>query len=271
MKNRPTLAAAIITYNEAEHIGDCLQSITDLVDEIVVVDSLSTDATEQICRNNPKVKFFQYQFDGYSQQKSRALEHCTTEWVLCLDADERVSPELRRSIETFLQSFPQVNGAKFTRVLHHMHKAIYHGGWYPHQRYRLIRKGKAYWKNVPLHEILIVEGKTTTLKGDLIHESYKDVADQVKRINLYSSIMAYFRYEQGKRYALWRLLCKPPGKFLECYVFKGGFLDGIQGWIIAVTLAYESFLREAKLFELDRLRTDKLSNLPPHYHGGSNS
>ena len=271
MKNRPTLAAAIITYNEEENIGDCLESITDLVDEIVVVDSFSTDATEQICRNNPKVKFFQHHFDGYSQQKSRALERCTTEWVLCLDADERVSTELHQSIETFLESFPQVNGAKFPLVLHHLHKDIYHGGWYPHKRYRLIRKGKAYWKKTPLHEILLVEGKTTTLAGELIHESYKDVSDQVKTINLYSSIMAFTRYQKGKRYALWRLLCKPLGKFLECYVFKGGFLDGIQGWIIAVTLSYDSFLREAKLFELDRLGTDKPSNLPPHYQGENNS
>jgi glycosyltransferase involved in cell wall biosynthesis len=262
MKDRPTLAAAIITYNEEEHIGDCLESITDIVDEIVVVDSFSTDATEQICRTNPKVNFFQHPFDGYIQQKNRALEKCTTEWILCLDADERVSPELRQSIETFLESFPVVNGVKFPRLAYHMNRYIRHGGWYPNKRFRLVRRGKAYWGGENPHDRLFVEGKTTILKGDLLHFSYKDLADHVNTINNFSSFAAFTRYKKGRRYTLWQLLCKPLWKFLECYIFKHGFLDGMQGWIIAISSAYSTFLKEAKLFELDRLGTDKPSNLP---------
>jgi glycosyltransferase involved in cell wall biosynthesis len=265
LKNRPTLAVAIITYNEEEDIGDCLASVTDFVDEIVVVDSFSTDTTEQICRSNPKVKFFQHLFDGHIQQKNRALEKCTTEWVLCIDADERVSPELRQSIEVFLEGSPPVNGAKFPRLTYHLGRYIRHGGWYPNRRYRLVRKGRAYWGGENPHDHLFVEGKTSILKGDLIHLSFKDLSDHVNDLNSLSSITAFTRCKKGKHYALWRLLLKPLSKLIEFYIFKRGFLDGAQGWIIAVSSAYSSFLREAKLFELDRLDLNKPSNLPPHY------
>ncbi|MBF0286294.1 MAG: glycosyltransferase family 2 protein [SAR324 cluster bacterium] len=261
MCSRPTLAAVIITYNEENNIGDCLQSLQGLVDEIVVLDSFSTDKTERICRNNAKVRFFQHGFDGHIQQKNRAIEKCSSDWILALDADERVSPQLSSAIEDFLNSNPVVNGAKFPRLTRHMKRFIRHGGWYPNARYRLVRKGKSHWGGENPHDSLIIEGEGTRLKGDLIHLSFSDLSDQVKTINYFSSIVALTRYNKGKNFSLLRMLWKPISKFLEIYLLKRGFLDGIQGYIIAVSSAYSTFLKEAKLFELNKLETDQPSNL----------
>ena len=261
MNQHPSLAAAIITYNEAENIRDCLDSVKDFVDEIVVLDSFSSDATETICREYEKVRFFQQAFEGHIQQKNRAIEACQTDWVLALDADERVSSPLRHSIEAFLNSQPTVHGAKFPRLTYHLKKYIHHGGWYPNARYRLIRRGKAYWGGENPHDRLIIEGEGTQLKGDLIHLSFKDLSDQVQTINHFSSIVALTRYNKGRPASLGRMVGKPISKFLEIYLLKRGFLDGIPGLIIAVSSAYSTFLKEAKLYELNRLEADLPSNL----------
>lgn len=260
-----TLSAAIITYNEEENIQDCLDSVTDIVDEIVVLDSFSTDATEAICRRNPKVRFSQHNFDGYMQQKNRALEKCSSEWILCLDADERVTPELRSSIKKFLRRETDLVGVKFPRLTFHLHRYIRHGGWYPNARYRLIRKDMAYWGGGTVHEKVILKGKGGKIKGDLLHLTAKDLSHQVDTINKFSSIVALNRYNKGRRYHLWRLLLKPISKFLELYFLKLGLLDGTQGFIIAVSSTYASFLREAKLYELSVLGSEKPSNLSSQY------
>ncbi len=265
MKNRPTLSAAVITYNEAENIRDCLSSVVDFVDEIVVLDSFSTDDTEQICREFETVRFHQHPFDGHIQQKNRAMALCTSEWILSIDADERVTPDLRRSIETFLSSNPTAVGAKFPRLACHMHRFIRHGGWYPNARYRLVRKDQARWGGENPHDKLILDGRGKKLAGDLVHYTAMDLADQVVTINSFSSIAALTRYNKGKRFHLWRLLVKPISKFVEMYGVKRGFLDGMPGFIIAVSSAYSSFLKEAKLYELDVLGSDKPSNLSHLY------
>ncbi|MCF8052305.1 MAG: glycosyltransferase family 2 protein [Desulfobacterales bacterium] len=265
MTEKPTLSTAVITYNEAENIRDCLASVADFVDEIVVLDSFSTDDTEQICRGFEKVQFYQHPFDGHIQQKNRAIAFCTSQWILSIDADERVTPELRRSIETFLASNPTAVGAKFPRLAYHLHRFIRHGGWYPNARYRLVRKGRAHWGGENPHDKLILDGRGKKLTGDLVHYTAKDLSDQVATINAFSSIAALTRYNKGKRFHLWRLLVKPISKFVEMYGFKRGFLDGLPGFIIAVSSAYSSFLKEAKLYELDVLDADKPSNLSHLY------
>lgn len=258
-----TLSASIITYNEAENIKACLDSVNDIVDEIIVLDSFSTDDTEKICREYSKVKFSQHPFDGHIQQKNRAIEKCSSEWILCVDADERVSPELQQSIKTFLAGNPgeKIAGVKFPRLTYHMHTYIRHGGWYPNARFRLVRNGRAYWGGENPHDRLILDGKGKKIKGDLIHYTAKDLSHQVDTINKFSSIVALTRFNKGSRFKLWRLLLKPVSKFLEMYVIKLGFLDRTQGFIIAVSSSYSSFLKEAKQFELDVLGSDKPSNL----------
>jgi glycosyltransferase involved in cell wall biosynthesis len=265
MSSKPTVSAAIITYNEEENIRDCLESITDFVDEIIILDSFSNDRTENICRSNPKVRFYQHPFDGHIEQKNRALEKCTSEWILCLDADERVSPELRSSIESFLAQNPDISGVKFPRLTYHMHRYIRHGGWYPNARYRLVRRGMAYWGGENPHDKLILRGKGKKIKGDLIHFTARDLSDQIHTINKFSSIVALTRYNEGRRYHLWRLLVKPISKFLEMYLLKRGFLDGMQGFIVAVSSSFSSFLKEAKLYELSVLGSVRPSNLPAQH------
>jgi glycosyltransferase involved in cell wall biosynthesis len=265
MHRKPTLSAAIITYNEEENIQDCLDSVTDFVDEIIVLDSCSTDGTEKICRANRKVRFSQHPFDGHIQQKNRALEKCGSEWILSLDADERVTPELRKSIEDLLKRNPDIAGVKFARLTYHMHRYIRYGGWYPNARYRLIRKGMAYWGGENPHDKLLLKGKGIKIKGDLLHYSAKDLSDQVRTINSFSSIAALTRYNKGKNFHFWRLLVKPMTKFIEMYMLKRGVLDGMQGFIVAVSSSFSSFLKEAKLYELDVLGSDKPSNLSSLY------
>lgn len=265
MQPKPRVAAAIITYNEEANIQACLDSISDFVDEIIVLDSFSSDATEAICRQNPKVRFSQHPFDGHIQQKNRALELCSSDWILCLDADERVSPELRQSILSFLESPSELAGIKFPRLTYHLHRYIRHGGWYPNARYRLVRRGMAYWGGENPHDKLILKGKGGRIKGDLLHFTARDLSHQVDTINKFSSIVALTRYNKGRRYRLWRLLFKPISKFMEMYVLKRGFLDGTQGFIIAVSSAFSSFLKEAKQYELDALGSEKPSNLSTMY------
>ena len=265
MSDRPTLSAVIITYNEEHNIQACLESCAEMVDEIIVLDSFSTDATPEICRRHPKVKFFQHPFDGHVQQKNRAIELCSSEWILSLDADERVSPQLCRSIEQFLEKNPVVAGAKFPRLTFHLQRFIRHSGWYPNARYRLFRKGQAYWGGVNPHDRLFLKGKGTRLKGDLLHFSIKDLSDQIRNINSFTSIAALERYNRGADFSLLRLVFKPPAAFFETYLWKLGLLDGMQGFILAVCAAYYVFLREAKLYELSRLGSDKPSNLSDMY------
>jgi len=266
MGQKPTLSVAIITFNEEYHIQGCIDSVKALADEIVVLDSFSTDATESICRKNERVLFAQHPFDGHIQQKNRALEMCSGDWILCLDADERISPELHRSIGSFLTVNPEnIVGVKFPRLAYFMHRYIRHGGWYPNSRYRLVRKGRAFWGGENPHDKLLLKGSGTKIKGDLIHFTNHDLADRVTTINHFSSIAALMRYNKGHRYHLWRLLLKPVSKLFETYLLKLGFLDGTQGFIIAISSAYESFLKEAKQYEMDTLGSDKPSNLSRLY------
>ena len=265
VSDKPTLSIAIITLNEERNIGDCLASVSDIADEIIVLDSFSADSTESICRQYPKVIFSQHAFDGYITQRNRAMSKCSGEWVLIVDADERVTPELRKSIEDFIARNPVENGARFPRLTFHMKKFIRHSSWYPNARCRLIRKGKGRWGGESPHEKLLVDGKMADLKGDLLHFSFRDLSDQVATINAFSSLAALSRFNKGRLFSLGRLFFKPISKFLEIFLFKRGFLDGIQGWIIAISSSYSTFLKEAKLFELDRLGSDKPSNLSPKF------
>ncbi len=261
------VSAAIITFNEEDNIGDCIESLIDIVDEIIVVDSFSTDRTREICLGYDKVKFSENPFHGHVQQKNHAIEQCSGEWILSLDADERVSPELKSSISGFFNSDRPEScvGVKFPRLTYHLNKPIRHCGWYPNARYRLFRKGAARWGGENPHDKIILDGTGISLRGDLIHYSFVDLSDQIQTDNSFSSIAAYVRYGKGKRFHLWRLLLKPVSKFVEIYLFKRGVLDGMAGFIISVGSAYSTFLKEAKLYELDRLGSRAPSNLSKHY------
>lgn len=264
------LSAAIITFNEEHRIYDCIASVHDFCDEVIVLDSFSTDATEKIARRFKKVRFMKHAFDGHVQQKNRAFEHCRGTWILSLDADERITPELAKSIQEFLAASPSVDGMRINRLTMHLGRPIRHGGWY-NARYRLVRKGQASWGGENPHDQIFLHSDPhwkrnlgPILDGDMIHLSFKDLSDQINTINKFSSIIAFTRSGQKKRFSLWRLVTKPFQKFFEIYVLKAGFLDGMAGFVIAKASAFSYFLREAKLYELEN-GLERPSNLRADY------
>ncbi|MCS7205969.1 MAG: glycosyltransferase family 2 protein [Leptospiraceae bacterium] len=263
-----SISAAIITYNEEQNIRECIQSLLEICDEIVVLDSYSTDRTKEICLSFDKVKFYEHPFDGHVEQKNRAIELCSHEWILSLDADERVSETLKKEI-LFLKNHPEImnqyTGFQIPRLTYHLGKFIYHSGWYPQRKYRLFRKGFAKWEGENPHDYIVIQGKGKKLKGDILHYSFKDLSHQIDTINKFSSIVAFNRYHRKKKFSVFRSIYKPISKFIEIYFVKRGFLDGYPGFIISVASAFSSFLKEAKIYELKHQFIERPSNLRKDY------
>ncbi|EQA43554.1 glycosyltransferase, group 2 family protein [Leptospira broomii serovar Hurstbridge str. 5399] len=263
------LSVVVITYNEERNIADCIRSCRDIAEEIVILDSNSTDKTEEICRSFPEVKFFSQKFRGHVQQKNDAISLCKNEWILSLDADERLSEELKQSLRNFL-NLPDdgsLDGLKTARLTFHMGRFIRFSGWYPQTKFRIFRKSKARWAGENPHDYLVVEGKGIKTTGDILHYSFRDLAQQVDTINKFSSIVAWTRSRKGRRFSLLRTIYKPFGKFLEIYFFKLGILDGFPGFTIAISSAYSTFLKEAKIYELGKKLIQRPSNLREDYEG----
>ncbi|TGK33712.1 glycosyltransferase family 2 protein [Leptospira gomenensis] len=261
------ISVAIITYNEEKNIADCIRSCLEIADEILVLDSISSDKTESIARSFPSVRFLKQKFKGHIEQKNDAISLCKFDWILSLDADERISPELKDSILNFKKEREEtgINGFLVSRLTFHMGRFIRHSGWYPQFRYRLFKKGNAVWVGENPHDYISIQGKGAKLKGDIIHFSFRDLTHQVNTINQFSSIVALTRQKKGKKFSLLRTIYKPFSKFLETYFFKFGFLDGFPGWVIAVSSAYSTFLKDAKQFELEQKFVDRPSNVKEDY------
>jgi glycosyltransferase involved in cell wall biosynthesis len=265
-KKKIRFSVAIITYNEELNIRDCIESVLEIADEIIVLDSFSTDKTLEIAAEYPLVKISQAPFHGHIEQKNNAIQLCEGEWILSIDADERVSPLLRKEISGLLQKDSiSENGFKIPRLTFHIGRFIRHGGWYPLRRYRFFRKGFAKWAGENPHDYIELEGKGGSLKGDIIHYSFKDITHQVDTINKFSSIVAYTRYQKKISFPILKSLYKPIVKFLEMYIFKLGFLDGYPGFVIAISSSYSTFLKFAKLYELQKKLIERPSNLRKEY------
>lgn len=264
----PLISVTIITFNEEKNIADCIRSVEKVADEIIVLDSFSTDKTETIAKSFAKVKFTTHPFDGHVQQKNRAITLCKNEWVLSLDADERLSSELVDNILAIdfeQMNHSQVAGFRIPRLTYHIGRPIRHSGWYPQRRYRLFKKQFAKWQGENPHDYIVVEGKGLRLKGDIIHYSFVDLTAQVETINKFSSIVAFNRFHAGRPFQLMKTIFKPISKFVEIYFFKLGFLDGFAGFTIAISSAFSTFLKFAKIFELDRNYIERPSNLRTDY------
>lgn len=265
------LSAAIITYNEEKNIHDCIASVHDWCDEVLVLDSFSTDKTREVAEKFPRVRFVQHPFDGHIQQKNRAIEMVRGRWIFSLDADERVTPELAESIQKFIKENPDASAARVYRLTYHLGKFIRYGGWY-NARYRLIRKGEAFWGGENPHDLVspkkrlsLSERRRCTLKGDLIHYSFRDFSHQIDTINKFSSIVAFTRAGKKRKFSLLKLIVKPPAKFIEIYIFKFGFLDGIPGFILSVSSSFSMFAKIAKLYELTHTDIERPGNLRGDY------
>jgi glycosyltransferase involved in cell wall biosynthesis len=244
------LSVVIITYNEEQNIERCLESITSIADEIVVLDSFSTDRTEEICKKY-NVRFSAHKFDGHIQQKNRALQLANNEWVLSLDADEAPDEELLSNIRKVLEN-PQSEAYYFNRLTNYLGKWVRHSGWYPDQKLRLLKKSKGRWAGINPHDkIEMDEGITALhLKGELLHYSYYSIEQHINQINKFTTIGAYEAHKKGRKSNMAIAIVKSNWKFVRDYFFKLGILDGYYGFIICSLSAWATFNKYLKLREL---------------------
>jgi len=244
---KPKISLSIIAKNEADRISRLLKSVR-FADEVLVVDSGSTDGTQEVCKKlGAKVVF--HEWAGYAAQKQFAMDCSTSEWILNLDADEEISDSLAREMQQAIKNAgPDVSAFSMPRLSKYLGKWIKHGGWYPDLKVRLVRRGKGMWKGEGLHEKLIVNGKIKQLSEPILHHVYRGISDHVVTINRFSDIYAVERGPVGGWFVLAGAV-HALGKFAECYLWKLGFLDGIPGLVIAMNSAWYVFLKHAKAWE----------------------
>jgi glycosyltransferase involved in cell wall biosynthesis len=248
---RPRLSATVICKDEAEKIRGCLKSLR-FCDEIVVVDSGSTDGTLEICRELAD-RVIERGWPGYVAQQNYARSQAWGEWVLSIDADERVSPELARAIGGALAGSPSVDGFRITRHVHYLGRWIDHSGWYPERRVRLFRRERGRWEGIDPHYDVVVEGAVADLPGEILHYTYDDIEDHVRTLNRFSSILAREHRSRGRRFSWVSLLLRPPLEFFKKYVLKRGVQDGAPGFFVAALSSFYVFLKLAKLWEAERV------------------
>ncbi|MEW6656018.1 MAG: glycosyltransferase family 2 protein [Aquificota bacterium] len=241
------LSVLIRTKNEERNIGRAIRSVLPLADEIVVLDSGSTDRTVEIAKNLGAKVFFK-EWEGYDKQLNYGIGLCSKDWVLVLDADEEVSSELRESIRKELKN-PSYEVYKLCRKTFYLGDFLNHA-WYPEWRVRLFKKGKVRFEG-ELHESVVFEGKAGKLKGDIYHYSYKSLEDQYLKTVKYAKIMANRMKEEGKKFRLYSLIFNPLWHFFKIYFLKLGFLDGVRGFLVAMSGAIYVFLKYKFLYELE--------------------
>ena len=241
------ISLSIIAKNEADRIGRLIKSVR-FADEVLVVDSGSTDGTQEVCKKlEAKVVF--HEWAGYAAQKQFAMDCTTSEWILNLDADEEILDSLAKEIQHAIKNVgPDVSAFSMPRLSRYLGKWIKHGGWYPDRKVRLVRRGKGMWKGDGLHEQLIVSGKIEQLSEPILHHVYRNISDHVATINRFSDIYSAYRGSTGSWFVLAGTV-HALGKFVECYLWKLGFLDGIPGLVIAMNSAWYVFLKHAKAWE----------------------
>ena len=244
------LSAVILTFNEERNIERCLKSVLDVVDEIVVIDSFSQDKTKAICEQYA-VKFVEHKFEGHIQQKNWGITQATNPYILSLDADEALSPELKEKILNVKKNW-EADGYAFNRLTNYCGQWIKHCGWYPDRQLRLWDSRKGEWQGENPHDRFVMNPGCIVkrLPGNLLHHSFYSIEDHMKTMDFFTTISAKIRFEQGKKPSFVQLLLGPIYKFFRSYILKGGILDGLLGFIICMNSAHSNFLREAKLFRL---------------------
>ncbi len=245
------ISAVIIAYNEARNIARCIDSLEGIVDEIVVVDGFSTDATPEICRAKG-VRFFQHAFDGYAEQKNRANTLARQPWILSLDADEALSSQLRQALRIQKERLEDFDAYAFNRRTNYCGRWIRHCGWYPDRKVRLFRRDIARWEGPYVHERLALpkEARIGFLTGDLLHYSYYTVAEHRTRAQRYAQLGAQSLWAHQKHAYPWDPPLRAAFKWLRNYVFLRGFLDGRAGWTICWISAQETYWKYRHLQKL---------------------
>lgn len=246
------ISAIIITKNEEKNIGKCIDSIREIADEIIVVDSFSTDNTKKIALEK-EVRFLEHAFEGYSQQKNWAIQQARHPYILSIDADELIDETLRAELLN-VRSGADYDAYTFNRMNNYCGKWLRHGGWYPDTKLRLWKREKGRWVGNRVHEILQMDpgSQFKHLKGNLLHYSLSSIPQHVEKVNLFSELGAREAWEKGKRSTCLKILVVPAWRFIRDYFIKLGFLDGYYGYIACKITAHAKFLKYVKLRELQR-------------------
>ncbi len=243
------LTAAIIAHNAASQIGTCLASV-GFADDILVVDSGSTDDTVEIARRHG-ARIETREWLGFGRQKQHAVSLARHDWVLCLDVDERVSEPLAGSIRESLAG-RRYRAFRMARRNRFLGRWLGHGEGYPDWTVRLFHRAHASWSNDEVHEAVLTTAEVGPLEGDLLHESAEDVATYMSKQNRYTTLHAEALYRQGVRASYWRLIASPLARFVKFYVLRGGFLDGGPGFAHIVIGCNNAFHKYLKLIELEK-------------------
>lgn len=247
---KTTLSVILITYNEADNIGPCLDSV-GFADEIIVVDRGSEDATVDIAQAKGARVIVTDDWPGYGPQKNRALDLASCDWVLSIDADERVTPELAQAIQDELRN-PMADAYKMARLSNFCGRWIRHSGWWPDYVVRLFKRGTARFTESIVHERVDVSGPVAVLPGHFLHYAYPDLETLLTKTNRYSSGAAVTMHSKGRRATLFGAMGHSIWTFIRIYLIRRGFLDGQEGFILAVGAAHGSFFRYSKLWLLSR-------------------
>jgi len=245
-----SLSVVIITFNEEKNIERCIRSVQGIADDIVVLDSFSTDRTKMICQKL-SVRFYEQAFLGYSQQKNKVLEYALFPFVLSLDADEVVSPELFQSILKVKEN-PTADGYFISRLTNYCGSWIKHTDWYPDRKLRLWDTRKGHWEGLQVHEHVEMQHGSTfeRMKGDLYHYSFPSVAHHFAVIENYTDLMATEAVQKNKLSGWFFIIFSPIQKFFKSYVFRMGFLDGYHGLLVCSLSSYATFIKYMKIREL---------------------
>lgn len=243
------ISAVLITYNEEKRLEPALKSLQGLADEVIVVDRFSSDNTEKIARKYTK-NFHKRKWTSYADQKNFANSLAGCDWILSLDADERLSPKLQTKILEIKKTEPENEAFSMPRMTYYLGRWIRFSGWYPDRKIRLFKKEKARWEGEYVHEELKVDGKVVPLNSPIHHFTYTGISDHLERINLFSGLGAQKLYARKKKARWFHLIFLPPARFVKSYFLKAGFLDGFPGFVISGLHGYAIFARYAKLKEI---------------------
>lgn len=248
-----SLSVVLITLNAATQLEACLASVQGWVSEIVVVDSGSQDGTVELAERMG-ARVIQQAWLGFGPQKQFAVEQASHDWVLCLDADERVSPDLQKSILAQMASdgINQFAAYRFARCNRFLGRYLRHGEGYPDWSARLFNRKQARWSDDAVHEKVLVDGLVGVLQGDLLHDSAESLSAYLTKQNRYTSLAAEEAFQRGRRSGWLRVAFSPVVRFVKFYIVRAGFRDGLPGFVHIAIGCFNSFCKYAKLLELQR-------------------
>lgn len=249
------LSVVIITLNEERNIGRCIQSVKNIADEILLVDSHSTDKTVAIAKEHG-VKVILNGFQSYTQQRNFATEHAEYDWILMMDADEAVSDELEKSILSVKQNSTH-NSYQFNRLNNYCGKWIRHGAWYPDRKIRLYNRNNGIWTGKYVHEYWKKNNEAESvgqLSGDLLHYSYYSIDEHIRQIQKFTELSAKAATEEGKTCSILKIWLGPKWYFIKNYFFRLGFLDGYYGYLVCKLTSYSQLIKYSKIRQYSKTR-----------------